>query len=139
MLCMTEILAGSLLMDDSVAMSTFEAVILFSTGALFFVTAFFNVLFYRISVIYIERELAKENDSFEPIELDKGIGARGMMYNQLILFKIKKHPYVDGEAVMRIARKKDWWLAFLSFYSLCLFAILLCVFYYLYNQQMANN
>ena len=136
---MTGTLVGSLLMEDRMVMTTFEAVILFSTGILFFVTAFFNVLFYRVSVMYIERELAKEDDGFKPLELDKGIGARGMMYNQLILFKIKKHPYVDGEAVVRIARKKDWWLAFLSFYSLCLFAILLCIFYYLYNQQMSHN
>jgi len=126
-------------MENSLPMTTFEAVILITTGILFFMAALFNVLFYRISVKYIERELAKEKDGFEPLELDKGIGARGMMYNQLILFKIKNHPFVDGEAVLRIARRQDRWLAFLSFSFFLLFMILLCIFYYLYNQQISHN
>jgi hypothetical protein len=100
--------------------------------AIFFISAFLNILFYRISVMYIERELVKEDEGFKPLELDKGIGARGMMYNQLILFKIKKHPYVDGEAVIRIARKKDWWLAFLSFHSLWLAMLPMMMGYFLY-------
>ena len=99
---------------------------------LFFVGVFFYVLFYRISVLYIERELTKKNDGFEPLSVDKGVGGRGMMYNQLILFKIKKHPYVDSEAVLRIVRKKDWWLAFLSFYSLVLFVCVMVIGSYLY-------
>ncbi len=113
-------------------MTTLEGSLLFSAGILFFVAAFFYVLFYRISVIYIERELVKEDEAFKPLELDKGIGARGVMYNQLILFKIKKHPYVDSEAVVRIARKKDWWLAFLSFYSLWLSIIVGGIWSFLY-------
>lgn len=87
-------------------MTTLEGSLLFVGVILFFISAFLNILFYRISVMYIERELAKEAGGFEPLELDKSIGARGMMYNQLILFKIKNHRFVDGEAVLRIARKK---------------------------------
>jgi len=98
--------------------------------SLFFVSAFFYVLFYRISVMHIERELTKQG--FKPPEVDKGIGARGMMYNQLILFKIKDHPFVDEQAVLRLTRKKDWWLAFLSFYSFLLSSIVMAVGYYLY-------
>ena len=113
-------------------MTTLEGTLIFSGGILFFISAFLNILFYRISVLYIERELVKEDEGFKPLELDKGIGARGVMYNQLILFKIKKHPYVDGEAVIRIARKKDWWLAFLSFHSLWLAMIPIMVGYFLY-------
>ena len=82
--------------------------------------------------MYIERELAKEAGGFEPLELDKSIGARGMMYNQLILFKIKNHRFVDGEAVLRIARKKDWWLAFFSFYSFLLAMIIILAWNFLY-------
>ena len=114
-------------------MAEYEGNFLIVGGVLFFVTAFFNVLFYRVSVMYIEREPAKEDDGFEPLELDKGIGARGVMYSQLILFKIKKHPFVDDQAVLRIARKKDWWLAFLSFSSLVLFASVLAIWSYLYS------
>ena len=113
-------------------MTTSEGIILFSGGIIFFVGAFFYVLFYRISVMYIERELKKEDPSFEPLEIDKGFGLRGMMYNQLILFKIRKHPHVDGEAVLRIARKKDWWLAFLSFYIFLLAMIVMMTGYFIY-------
>ena len=99
---------------------------------LFFVWAFFYVLFYRISVMYIERELAKEDEGFEPLEVDKGFGVRGVMYNQIILFKIKNYPYVDSEAVVRIARKKDWWLAFLSFYAFLVMMLVVFLWSYLY-------
>ena len=98
--------------------------------SLFFVSAFFYVLFFRISVIRIEKELAKQG--FKSPEVDKGIGARGMMYNQLILFKIKNHPFVDAEAVLNLISKKDWWLSFLSFYSFLLSSIVMGVGYYLY-------
>jgi hypothetical protein len=98
----------------------------------FFVWAFFYVLFYRISVMYIEQELKKEDEYFEPLEVDKGFGVRGVMYNQIILFKIKNYPYVDSEAVIRITRKKDWWLAFLSFYSFFVAIIPMMIGYYLY-------
>jgi len=113
-------------------MAEYEGNFILVMGILFFVNAFFYVLFFRISVMYIERELKKENGSFEILEVDKSFGARGVMYNQLILFKIKNHPYVDSEAVIRIARRKDWWLAFLSFYSLVLFVIVMAISYYLY-------
>ena len=113
-------------------MAITEGYLVFFGVILFFISAFLNILFYRISVMYIERELVKEDEGFKPLEVDKGIGARGVMYNQLILFKIKKHPYVDGEAVIRIARKKDWWLAFLSFYSLWLAIIPIMIGYFLY-------
>jgi hypothetical protein len=98
--------------------------------SLFFVSAFFNVLFFRISVMYIEREL--EKGGFELPQIDKKIGARGMMYNQLILFKIKNHPFVDDQAVLRFTRKTDWWLAFLSFYSFLLCIIVIGTGYFLY-------
>ena len=118
-------------------MTILEGYLTFSGGILFFLWGFFNVLFYRVSVMYIEKELAKEEGGFKEIELDKGIGARTMMYNQLILFKIKKYPFVDGEAVLRIARKKDWWLAFLSFYSFLLCMIVVMSWYFLYAPASA--
>lgn len=111
-------------------MAITEGYLVFLGIILFFISAFFNVLFYRISVMYIERELAKSG--YEPPEVDKGIGARGMMYNQLILFKIKDHRFVDSKAVLRLTRKKDWWLAFLSFYSFLLCIIVIGTGYYLY-------
>jgi hypothetical protein len=113
-------------------MAALEGYLVFFAVVLFLISALLNILFYRISVMYIERELIKEDKNFEPLEVDKGIGARGVMYNQIILFKIKNHPYVDSEAVVRIARKKDWWLAFLSFYSLCLSMIPAILWSYLY-------
>ena len=113
-------------------MAEYEGNFLIVIGIFFLISAFFGVLFYRISVMYIEQELTKEDPDFEPLEVDKGIGARGPMYSQIILFKIKKHPYVDGEAVIRIARKKDWWLAFLSFHSLWLAMIPMMIGYFLY-------
>ena len=82
--------------------------------------------------MYIERELVKEDEGFKPLEVDKGIGARGVMYNQIILFKIKIYPYVDSEAVVRIARKKDWWLALLSFYSFLVMMLVVFLWSYLY-------
>lgn len=113
-------------------MTTLEGCLLFVGIILFFISAFLNILFYRISVKFIEQELVKEAGGFEPLELDKGIGARGMMYSQLILFKIKKHRFVDGEAVLRIARKKDWWLALLSFSSFLLALIVILVWSFLF-------
>ena len=114
-------------------MTTLEGSLLFSAGILFFIWAFFYVLFYRISVMYIERELKKEDADFEPLEVDKSFGVRGGMYAQLILFKIKKHRFVDGEAVLRLTRKKDWWLAFLSFYSFLLCIIVGMTWSFLYG------
>ncbi|WDE03691.1 hypothetical protein SG34_020230 [Thalassomonas viridans] len=67
--------------------------------------------FGRITVKYIENEMAKEGKL--PPVWDSGIGARLVAYSSIILFpNIKRHAsLVDIEATKRYARKKDWYLA----------------------------
>ena len=65
------------------------------------------LLFSRISMNHIEREMAKED--ILPPTWDKGIGARMIAYASIIAFpNLNRHAsLVDIEATKRFSRKKD--------------------------------
>ncbi|MCI2282411.1 hypothetical protein L3081_02110 [Colwellia sp. MSW7] len=79
----------------------------------FFMWGIAIILFGRISVKHIEREMAKER--IEPPVWDKGIGMRYPAYASIILRpNAKRHAStVDIEATKRFSRKIDWYLALL--------------------------
>ncbi|WDE03702.1 hypothetical protein SG34_020285 [Thalassomonas viridans] len=90
--------------------------------------------FSRISVKYIECEMAKEGQL--PPEWDKGIGARITMYAMVIVAKKAADVSpVNDQLILRYARKKDWYLAVFFLGS---FVVLMCVggiAYYLYGPE----
>lgn len=82
-------------------------------------------LFGRISVKYIEREMAKEG--LLPPTWDQGIGTRIVAYAGIIIFpNLKRHAsLVDIEATKRHARRKDLFLALFLQISSAIFFILM--------------
>lgn len=83
------------------------------------------LLFSRISMNHIEREMAKEG--ILPPTWDKGIGARIVAYAGIIVFpNLKRHAsLVDIEATKRFSRKKDKKIAvFLITTSIIFFTVL---------------
>ncbi|WP_281556824.1 hypothetical protein [Thalassomonas sp. RHCl1] len=88
--------------------------------------------FSKITVKHIEREMAKEGKS--PPEWDKGIGGRFSLYAMAIVInKMARKTLVDGEAIRRHARKKDWYLAVFFLSSFIAAMSMVGVFYYLYG------
>ena len=104
------------------------AAILFFIILCFWSLAIF--LFGRISVKYIDQELAKEG--IEPPAWDKGIGSIVVTYSLIMVFPKLNPTIVDFEAVRRHTRKKDKYLAFiLQIFSAIFFTIIFTA-YYLY-------
>ena len=100
-------------------------------GVLFFMWAIAIFLFGRISVKYLEHEMAKEE--IEPPAWDKGIGGRIMMYAIVIVTKkASRHSLIDDEAILRHTRQKDYHLAVFLITSSILIFTVIGVFYYLY-------
>jgi hypothetical protein len=88
------------------------------------------LLFGRISVKHIEREMAKEG--ILPPLWDKGIGMRYPAYASIIMRpNAKRHAStVDIEATKRLSRRIDWYLAvFVQVSSAIIFTVLV-VFYF---------
>ena len=103
---------------------------IYSGGLLFFICAFFSVCFGRISVKFIEKEMAKEGKL--PPTWDKSIGARVSAYAVAILMnKVPPYSIVDTQSIKRHARRKDWYLAFLFISSLTLFMVVAGLGYFL--------
>jgi hypothetical protein len=90
------------------------------------------LLFGRISVRHIEREMAKEG--ILPPEWDKGIGARYPAYASIIMRpNVNRHAStVDIEATKRFSRKIDWYLAVFVQISSAIIFIVGGIFYFLY-------
>jgi len=92
-----------------------------------FISTIATLLFSRISVKHIEREMAKEG--ITPPVWDKGIGGRIIMYAMVIVAnKAAKTSPVEDEAILRHARKKDYTLSMLLIISSLLFFSVLAVF-----------
>jgi hypothetical protein len=90
------------------------------------------LLFGRISVKHIEREMAKEG--ILPPLWDKGIGMRYPAYASIIMRpNAKRHAStVDIEATKRLSRRIDWYLAvFVQVSSAIIFTVLV-VFYFFF-------
>ncbi|RPA61356.1 hypothetical protein EGC86_09790 [Shewanella frigidimarina] len=88
------------------------------------------LLFGRITVKHIEREMAKED--ILPAEWDKGIGMRYPAYASIIMRpNAKRHAsIVDIEATKRFSRKVDWYLAvFVQISSVVFFTLMFTVAY----------
>ena len=102
---------------------------------LIFISAISLFCFSRISVKYIESEMAKAGKL--PPEWDKGIGARLPAYALIILFpNINRHAsLVDVESTKRYARKIDWYLALLFELSFGILIIIMAVAYFLYGPE----
>ena len=89
------------------------------------------LLFGRISIKHIEREMAKEG--LEPPVWDKGIGGRLMMYAIVIVTnKVSEHSLVNDSAILRHTRTKDYSLAVFLLISSVFFFTLMGIAYYLY-------
>ncbi|MFT4906087.1 MAG: hypothetical protein ACI978_000144 [Oleispira sp.] len=92
-----------------------------------FISTIATLLFSRISVKHIEREMAKEG--IAPPVWDKGIGGRIIMYAMVIVAnKAAKTSPVEDEAILRHARKKDYTLSMFLIISSLLFFSVLAVF-----------
>ncbi|AZG73399.1 hypothetical protein [Shewanella livingstonensis] len=105
-------------------------------GIFFFITfcmwSIAVLLFGRITVKHIEREMAKED--ILPAEWDKGIGMRYPAYASIIMRpNAKRHAsLVNIEATKRFTREKDKKLAWLYIISsVSIFALGIFI-YYLY-------
>lgn len=108
--------------------------LILSTTFFIFVWAISIFCFGRISVKYIDNEMAKEG-SFPP-EWDKGIGARITIYAMVIV--AKKAAFVspvNDELILRYARKKDWYLAMFYLGSFFILMITGGLAYFLYGPE----
>ncbi|GLQ29757.1 hypothetical protein [Litoribrevibacter albus] len=115
-------------MDDF----SIEEIWAFVVVGIFLVSGVLGFIFRKISVDYIEEQMAKEGK--EPPLWDKGIGARVSAYATLII--IKRYPvksFIDSESILRFARKKDWYLAVCFISTLNISMVLAVVFYFLYG------
>ena len=105
--------------------------LMLSFGVTIFVWAIAIFCFSRITVKFIETEMAKEGSL--PPDWDKGIGARFIMYAMVIVAKkTARVSPVNDELILRHARKKDWYLAILFLTSFSVFMILAVIISYLY-------
>lgn len=93
-----------------------------------------TLLFGRISVKHIEREMKKEG--ILPPVWDKGIGGRIIMYAMVITAKkaVKKSP-VDDEAILRHIRPIDKKLAWLYLIVTTTIFVLMFIVVYLYGPE----
>lgn len=100
--------------------------------SLFFLWGIAVFLFGRITVKYIENEMAKEG--ILPPDWDKGIGARYPAYAGIIILpNLKRHAsVVNIEATKRYARKKDFYLALFVQSSFAVCMIVMSIGYFLY-------
>ncbi|MEZ7275905.1 hypothetical protein [Pseudoalteromonas sp. 68 DY56-GL68] len=83
----------------------------------------FVVLFTRISIKYINKQML--NDSVTPPLWDKGIGASAPFYAMAIFFKRSRlpTPIFDGRLIAKYARSVDKVLAFLHLFTMTGFTI----------------
>jgi hypothetical protein len=90
------------------------------------------LLFGRISVKHIEREMAKEG--ILPPVWDKGIGMRYPAYASIIICpNANRHAStVDIEATKRLSRRIDWYLAVFVQTSSAIIFTVLAVFYFFF-------
>jgi len=92
----------------------------------FFLCGIATFLFGRISVKYIEGEMAKEG--IESPVWDKGIGARLIMYAMVIAAnKSATQSPVDDESILRHTRKKDKNLAWFFIFTTVIMFLLIVV------------
>ena len=104
-------------------------------GFSFLVWGIATFLFGRISVKYLEKEMAKEG-TFPPI-LDKDIGGRIVAYVGIIVFpNLKRHAsLVNIEATKRLSRKKDKRLATFYLISSIIFLTIMFTAYFLFGPE----
>ena len=115
-------------------MLTGEQWLLLLGGILFFVWGISIFCFSRITIKYIENEMAKEKKL--PPEWDKGIGARYSAYAVAILInRVPPMSIVDTKSIKRHARKKDWYLAIFFMGSLTACMVVVALVAYLYGGE----
>ncbi len=104
-------------------------------GFSFLVWGIATFSFGRITVKYLEREMAKEG-IFPPI-LDKGIGGRIVAYAGIIVFpNLKRHAsLVNIEATKRLSRGKDKKLAIFYLVSFATFLTIMFTAYFLFGPE----
>ena len=99
-----------------------------------FLWAIATFCFSRMTVKYIENEMAKKGEL--PPEWDKGIGARITMYAMVIIAKkAKRVSLVNDQLILRYARKKDWYLAVFFLSSFIVLMSIGGVTYFLYGPE----
>lgn len=101
--------------------------------ALFFTWGIAVFIFGRITVKYLEQEMAKE-DILPPV-WDKGIGSISITYAMIIVFPKLKPTIANYEAVRRHMRKKDKTLALFYTISFAAFMVVAFTAYFLYGPE----
>jgi hypothetical protein len=91
------------------------------------------LLFGRISVKHIEREMKKEG--IKPPVWDKGIGSIIVTYSLIMVFPKLNPTIVNFEAVRRYTRKEDRRLAFFLQISSTIFFTVMFTVAYLYSPE----
>ncbi len=98
----------------------------------FFLWALFAVWFRKVTVDYIEAQMAKEGKS--PPLWDRGIGGRISAYAVTIVRgKATDDIMVDDYSILKYARKKDWYLAVCFLSSFSIFLLFILVFYFVHG------
>ncbi|WDE06959.1 hypothetical protein SG34_008745 [Thalassomonas viridans] len=98
---------------------------------LFFLTAISTFCFFRISGKFLEREMKKEG--ILPPDWDSLMGLRYCWYAfAIIRNSVSPVSMVNDEAVLRLARKKDWYLAIFYLVTLYSFMAVAAIAYFLY-------
>ncbi len=109
-----------------------EEIWAFVIVGIFLVSGLLGFIFRKISVDYIEEQMAKEGKS-SPL-WDKGIGARVSAYAVVIVRgRAVDRILVDDHSIIKYARKKDWYLAVGYLLTLSISVTLAVIFYYLYG------
>ncbi|MFC3149528.1 hypothetical protein ACFOEK_00655 [Litoribrevibacter euphylliae] len=111
-----------------------EEFLLISGGILFVVWGTLGFVFRKVTVDYIEEQMAKEGK--EPPLWDKGIGARIGSYAVVIARgKAVNRALVDDYSIIKYTRKKDWYLAVCFLLSLIIFLVVVAVFNFMYGSS----
>jgi hypothetical protein len=87
-----------------------------------------SIAFGRISLPYIESEMIKEGGEIP--EWDKGIGIRAILYAlTIVIGKKETSIMLDDKAILKHARRLDWYLALFLVITVSMFFVLGCALY----------
>jgi hypothetical protein len=108
---------------------------LFSGAVTFTIFIILWIIFYQVSVRYMESEILKEGGTLPHRRL---IGAIAIHYATVLIFpanRIHRQPFVDGLAARRLSRKQDRLLGHLFIFSILINLAVISVFYFLYGSE----
>ncbi|KXO07089.1 hypothetical protein AKG98_2657 [Moritella sp. JT01] len=100
---------------------------------LFFIISW--IVFYQMSVRFIESEIVKEGGILPP---RRPIGSIAVHYAMVLLLPVNiihRQAFVDGVSARRLSRKKDRILAIILFISSILYIVASTFFYFLYDTE----